>query len=185
MAMRTLLLRAMCCVVLLEIGPSEAVAHHVYFTFTQSVEVPGSVTLPAGRYEFRTVESTADRRVIEVRDASGKVHATILSVPAAQSASGRKAQVRLIEVSQFKPPAMLSWWDGDGVGYEVVYPQGQATRIGIASQTSVAMSLSPISTAAELKSAKVTRWKPLSVSTGTSASTPTDITGEIGSHGAR
>jgi hypothetical protein len=175
----------MCGAALLGIAPGDAVAHHVFFTFAQPVEVPGSVTLPAGRYEVRTIESTADRRVIEVRDAGGKVHATILSVPAAQSASGKKAQVRLIEVSQFKPPAMLSWWDGEGAGFEVVYPQGQATRIGIAAQTSVAMSLSPISTAAELKSAKVTRWKPASVSTGTSASTPTDITGEIGSHGAR
>jgi hypothetical protein len=177
-----------CAAVVMLGSPSDASAHHTYFTFSQAVQIPGNVTLPSGRYEFRIIQTTSTRRLIEVRDGNTeKLHATVFVVPAEHSGPSEKSQIRLTEARENEVPAVLFWWDGGGRrGYEFVYPREQALRLSRATRTSIAMSTLPMSTtAAELRSARVMRAEVGSEAVATTGTVPADVLGEVASHAER
>jgi len=173
--------------VLLLGSPGDVSAHHTYFTFTHPVEIPGNVTLPAGRYEFRIIQTTTTRRLVEVRDASTeKVYATVLTVPAEHSGRSENWQIRFAEVHENQTPVLLFWWDGGRrLGHEFVYPREQALRLSRASRASIAMRTSPMSTAADLRSARVMRTDASNEPVATTGTALADVLGEAGSHPAR
>jgi hypothetical protein len=39
-----------------------------FFTFSQPVQLPGDVTLPAGKYVFKLANSFSDRYIVHVMD---------------------------------------------------------------------------------------------------------------------
>jgi hypothetical protein len=185
MATRRFLAIALCCAAVLVLGGArDASAHHTYFTFTHPVEIPGNVTLPPGIYEFRTIQTTTTRRLVEVRDASTqKVYATLLAVPAEHSGRSESSQLRFAEVRDTQTPAVLFWWDGGRrLGHEFVYPREQALRLSRTARTSLAMSASPMSTTAELRSARVMRTEANHEPVATSGTAPADVRGEVGPH---
>lgn len=188
MATKRSLMMALCCAAVLVLGwPSDASAHHAYFTFSHSVEIPGDVTLPPGIYEFRIIQRTTTRRLVEVRDANTqKVFATLLSVPAEHSGPSDKWQIRFAQVRDNQTPAVLFWWDGGRRrGHEFVYPREQARRLSRATRMSIAMSTSPMSTGAELRSARVMRIEANNEPVATTGTAPADVLGEPGRHQER
>lgn len=163
---------------------SDALAHHTYFTFTQPVEVPGDVTLPPGRYEFRVVELLRDRRVVEVWDAKGQMlHATFLSMPAEHAGSLPEAKIRFVEGGEKQKMAVMFWWEGGGrTGLEPVYPKQQAARLSEKARTSIATSDSPLVTMRQMRTAQVSRADAGAQPAATSGTQPTDLAGEAGTH---
>src|SRR5687767_15230123 len=52
-----------------------------FFTFSQSVELPGK-TLPAGTYFFQLADSPSNRHIVKVMSQDRKeLHATLLAIP--------------------------------------------------------------------------------------------------------
>jgi hypothetical protein len=185
MATTRFLTRALWCAAVVVLGvPSDASAHHTYFTFTHAVEIPGNVTLPPGRYEFRIIQTTTTRRLVEVRDANTqKVYATVLAVPAEHSGPSEKSQIRFAEVRDSQTPAVLFWWDGGRRrGHEFVYPSEQALRLSRATRMSLAVSASPMSTRAELRPARVMRTDASTEPVATTGTAPADVVGEVAPH---
>ncbi|HEX9001495.1 MAG TPA: hypothetical protein VGB07_16430, partial [Blastocatellia bacterium] len=51
-------------------------------TFSQPVEVPGGIILPAGTYVFELVDSLSDRHIVRIfNKEKTHVYATILAIP--------------------------------------------------------------------------------------------------------
>jgi mRNA-degrading endonuclease toxin of MazEF toxin-antitoxin module len=165
-------------------GAGDASAHHTYFTFTHPVEIPGNVTLPPGTYEFRTIQTTTTRRLVEVRDASTeKVYATLLAVPAEHSGRSENSQLSIRGGSRHSDAGGVVLVDGGRrVGHEFVYPREQTLRLSRTARTSLAMSASPMSTTTELRSARVMRTEVNHEPVATSGTAPADVRGEVGPH---
>lgn len=104
--------------------------HRTYFTFDQPVALPG-VTLPAGKYLFRIIDTTSSRRIVQVLDADGrKPYAMLMSIPAQRSDVPSNPEVRFMETAANTPMALKTWWyPGTSFGYEFVYPKEQALRL--------------------------------------------------------
>lgn len=104
--------------------------NRTYFTFDQPVALPG-VTLPAGKYLFRIVDTTSSRRIVQVLDAEGKKpYAMLLSIPAQRSDTPSSPEVRFMETAATAPTALKTWWyPGTSIGYEFIYPKEQALRL--------------------------------------------------------
>jgi LPXTG-motif cell wall-anchored protein len=98
------------------------------FKFSGPVAMPG-VTLPAGQYIFRVVDSGG--RVVQVLSGDGtKSYAMFFSVPAERVAPADKPEVRFMETSAGMAPAVKTWWyPGERRGYEFIYPKEQARRL--------------------------------------------------------
>ena len=104
--------------------------NRTYFTFDQPVALPG-VTLPAGKYLFRIVDTTSSRRIVQVLDAEGKKpYAMLMSIPAQRSDVPESPEVRFMETAVNTPTALKTWWyPGKSIGYEFIYPKEQALRL--------------------------------------------------------
>jgi hypothetical protein len=96
------------------------------FTFSGPVAVPG-VTLPAGSYDFRLVETTS-RNVIQVLSANGDTsYAMFFGLPALRNDIPEGPELRFMETAEGVPAAIESWWyPGTRRGYEFIYPKDQA-----------------------------------------------------------
>lgn len=104
--------------------------YRTYFTFSAPVTLPG-VTLPAGRYLFRLADETTGRRVINVLSEDGrKSYAMLLSIPNQLPKPPQDPEIRFMETPPNMPPAVKTWWyPGKAIGYEFIYPRGQALQI--------------------------------------------------------
>jgi hypothetical protein len=105
-----------------------------YFTFSQSVALPG-VTLPAGTYMFRLADPDTTRRVIQVSDKQGtESYAMLLTVPAHRVDAAKDSEIRFLETPAGAPRAINAWWYvGDNTGYQFIYSKQQLAdmnRIG-------------------------------------------------------
>jgi LPXTG-motif cell wall-anchored protein len=98
------------------------------FRFSGPVAMPG-VTLPAGEYIFRLVDSGG--RLVQVLSGDGtKSYAMFFSVPAERLAAAEKPEVRFMETAAGMAPAVKTWWyPGERRGYEFIYPKEQARRL--------------------------------------------------------
>lgn len=133
--------------------------NRTYFTFDQPVALPG-VTLPAGKYLFRIVDSMSSRRIVQVLDAEGKKpYAMLMSIPAQRSDVPSSPEVRFMESAVNMPTALKTWWyPGTSIGYEFIYPKEQALRLAKNSSASVLTTKAAESdTTEEMKSADLAR----------------------------
>src|SRR5437764_7167399 len=101
-----------------------------YFTFSAPIALPG-VTLPAGRYEFRIVDTTSSRKVIQVLSDDGKKpFAMANTIPDQRRDPAKDATVAFYETQRGTPSAVKSWWyPGESIGYQFIYPRAQARQI--------------------------------------------------------
>jgi hypothetical protein len=73
------------------------------FTFSQPVELPG-VTLPAGTYAFKLLDSIADRSIVQVFDKDQrKLFATILAIPDYTPQASNKTIIKFSETTPGGP----------------------------------------------------------------------------------
>lgn len=92
-------------------------------TFSQAVELPGNVVLPAGTYVFKIADVTARRDVVLVYNA-GQDHlfATIFAIPEASITPFVKSSIGFEERGAGMPSAIHEWhFAGDFAGIEFVY----------------------------------------------------------------
>ncbi len=102
-----------------------------YFTFSAPVELPG-VTLPAGRYLFKLVDSPSNRHVVRVTsDDRKQLFATILAIPSySVSKPTDEPEIRFMEGPENAPHAVKLWiYPGRSTGHEFIYPREQALRL--------------------------------------------------------
>jgi hypothetical protein len=109
-------------------------------TFSGPVVVPsahskeGVVTLPAGTYIFRLLDSPSDRHIVEVTNTRGNhVYTTILSMNDYRVNASSKTVMYFTERQSGSPQAIKAWfYPGDNYGQRFVYPKAQATQIAAA-----------------------------------------------------
>jgi hypothetical protein len=108
------------------------------FTFSQPVELPG-VTLPAGTYAFKVLDSLADRNIVQVFDKDQrKLYATVLAIPDYTPQPSNKTIIKFSETTPGAPKAIKEWfYPGESMGWEFVYPKKRATELAKASNQSV------------------------------------------------
>ena len=76
------------------------------FTFSEPVELPG-VTLPAGTYVFKVLDSMSDRNIVQVFDKDEThLYATFLTIPDYRRQPSDKPIVRFSETAAGGPPAI-------------------------------------------------------------------------------
>ena len=99
--------------------------HRTHFTFSGPTSIPG-VTLPAGKYLFRTMGGGGD--VVQVLSADGTKSYAMFFVHRIELAeSPTKSEVRFLETAPGMPQALKAWWyTGNRDGFEFVYPKEQA-----------------------------------------------------------
>jgi len=97
------------------------------FTFNRPIALPG-VTLPAGEYLFRLVDTNTTRKVIQVLSGDGKTpYAMLHSIPDVRVEASHNPEVRFLETAKGNPSAVKTWWyPGERIGYEFIYPKEQA-----------------------------------------------------------
>jgi hypothetical protein len=108
-----------------------------FFTFSQSVELPGT-TLPAGTYFFQLADSPSNRHIVKVMSQDRKqLHATLLAIPYySTDRPSDEPQVRFMETPAQSANgaagtnAIKIWfYPGTSTGHEFIYPREQAMRI--------------------------------------------------------
>ena len=111
-----------------------------FFTFSQSVELPGK-TLPAGTYFFQLADSPSNRHIVKVMSQDRKeIHATLLAIPFySNERPSDEPQVRFMETpaqagnttaAGAGTNAIKIWfYPGNSTGHEFIYPRSQAMRI--------------------------------------------------------
>jgi hypothetical protein len=105
------------------------------FTFSQPVELPG-VTLPAGTYAFKLLDSIADRSIVQVFDKDQrKLFARILAIPDYTPQPSSKTIIKFSETTPGGPKAIKEWfYPGETIGWEFVYPKKRAMELAKASR---------------------------------------------------
>ena len=130
-----------------------------YFTFSQPVTLP-AITLPAGKYVFRIMDTTASRRVVQVQDARGRNYGLMWSIPIRADHIPGDAQVRFIEGLEGTVAAVRAWWyPGTSIGSEFIYPREQAMRLAERGRTSV-LTTSTTASATDIQDADLLRVSP-------------------------
>jgi hypothetical protein len=129
-----------------------------YFTFSGPIALP-SVTLPAGRYLFRIVDTTTSRKVIQVlSDDQKKPFTMVNTIPDTRRDAPKDATVAFYESARGTPAAVKSWWyPGETIGYQFIYPRGQAKQIAKATGQPVLTTKAESTKYEETKSAELTR----------------------------
>jgi hypothetical protein len=108
------------------------------FTFSQPVELPG-VSLPAGTYAFKVLDSLADRNIVQVWDKDQKkLYGTFLAIPDYTPNPSNKTIIKFSERTPGAPKAVKEWfYPGESMGWEFVYPKKRAMELAKASNQSV------------------------------------------------
>ncbi len=109
-------------------------------TFSGPVQIPsahskqGVVTLPAGSYIFKLLDSPSERHIVEVTNLRGDhVYSTILAVNDYRVNASSKTVMYFTERQAGTPQAIKAWfYPGDNYGQRFVYPKVQATQIAAA-----------------------------------------------------
>jgi hypothetical protein len=108
------------------------------FTFSQPVELPG-VSLPAGTYAFKVLDSLADRNIVQVWDKDQKkLYGTFLAIRDYTPNPSNKTIIKFSERTPGAPKAVKEWfYPGESMGWEFVYPKERAMELAKASNQSV------------------------------------------------
>jgi hypothetical protein len=113
-------------------------------TFTKPVETPGVhlagwSVLPAGTYVFRSMESQANRHIIQILSEDEKtVYTTILAIPNYRLQATDKTVITFSERPAGEPEALRAWfYPGRNWGEEFVYPKAKAIELAKTTQVPV------------------------------------------------
>jgi LPXTG-motif cell wall-anchored protein len=106
-------------------------------TFSGPVQIPGPnsknavITLPAGSYIFRLLDSSSNRHVVQVTNLRGDhVYSTILALNDYRLNASSKTVMYFTESKSGSPPPVKAWfYPGDNYGQRFVYPKAQAAQI--------------------------------------------------------
>lgn len=102
-------------------------------TFTAPVEVPGvdPQVLPAGKYVFKIVDSTANRHIVQIlNETEDEVYTTILAIPNYRLKAADETVISFEERPAGKPQALKAWfYPGMNFGQEFVYPKSRAVEL--------------------------------------------------------
>ncbi len=92
------------------------------FTFSAPVAIPDQV-LPAGSYEFKLVDSTANRNIVQVFSQDEKhLYGTFLTIPEGRSQPSGEPVITFEERPGDPPEAVKAWfYPGDETGHEFIY----------------------------------------------------------------
>jgi len=109
-----------------------------FLTFSGPVQVPG-MTLPAGTYMFKLADPEGGRRAIQIWDEKGtKMFTMLLTIPDEQPEAKDEPVVLFSERPSGAAQAVKSWfYPAERIGYEFIYPKGQAMKIAAATKTPV------------------------------------------------
>jgi len=121
---------AVCAAMIAGVARAETFDKRTVFTFSQPIALPG-VTLPAGDYLFRIVDTTTSRKVIQVLSGDGKTpYAMLHSIPEVRRDASGNPEVRFMETAKGHPNAVKTWWyPNETIGYEFIYPKVQARAL--------------------------------------------------------
>ena len=124
-------------------------------TIDKPIQVPNMV-LPAGKYVIRLRDSTSDRLVVQIYNATEQhLITTILAVPNYRLKPSERTVLTFWEMPPGQPPALRAWfYPGDKYGREFAYTEPVASQIA-------AVSHAPVPTAEMAKSAQMAN-RPLS-----------------------
>lgn len=134
MSKRTFLWAAMAfatlAVLIAGVARADTYDKRTVFTFNRPISLPG-VTLPAGEYLFRIVDTETSRKVIQVLSGDGKTpYAMLHSIPEVRRDASDKPEVRFMETAKGQPSAVKTWWyPNERIGYEFIYPKHQAQEL--------------------------------------------------------
>lgn len=131
-----------------------------YFTFSGPVAIPG-VTLPAGKYLFRLVD-TSSRDVVQVLSADGRQpYAMFFGRRAERPDPAPDPEIQFMETATGMPAAVQTWWyPGERSGYEFVYPKEQARRLARGTGQPVLTTVAETTTPPETGAADLARISP-------------------------
>ncbi len=120
------------------------------------------MTLPAGTYTFRIMDSNTNRNIVQVFNQDGtKLLTTLLAIPATRQEPSGDPVILFKETASTQAPALHYWYyAGDTAGNELVYPKSQAQQIANASGESVMAVDSTGTTIDDMKSGSVSRVSP-------------------------
>jgi LPXTG-motif cell wall-anchored protein len=108
-------------------------------TFTEPVELPGNVILPAGTYVFKLVDSGPNRYIVQVlNEREDHPIATFLTIKNLRMHETSKNTMTFKERAGGAPPALKVWWaPGEINGREFVYPKNRAVELAKQTQEPV------------------------------------------------
>ena len=114
-------------------------------TFSGPIQVPAAhqsakvMTLPAGTYVFRLVNSDGQRHIVQVTNPRGDhVYSTILAIPDYRVNASSKTTMYFSERKAGAPVPLKSWfYPGDNFGHRFVYPKAQAVQVAAATNQPV------------------------------------------------
>jgi len=131
------------------------------FTFNRPISVPG-VTLPAGKYMFRLVDTETSRKVVQVLDEHGKKpYAMLHTIPDIRRDESGTPEVRFMETAKGQPTAVKTWWyPNERIGYEFIYPKDQARRLAQAVVEPVLTTRQETTKVEETRTAELDRLTP-------------------------
>jgi hypothetical protein len=94
-----------------------------FVTFSQPVEVPGDVVLPAGAYVFKLLDSASNRHIVQIfNEDQNHIYATVLAIPNYRLQVTGKTVITFVERPAGEPQAIKAWfYPGDNFGQEFVY----------------------------------------------------------------
>jgi LPXTG-motif cell wall-anchored protein len=101
-----------------------------FVTFSQPVEVPGGVVLPAGAYVFKLMDSASNRHIVQIfNEDQNHVYATVLAIPNYRLRVTGKTVITFVERPAGEPQAIRAWfYPGDNFGQEFVYSKRRAAE---------------------------------------------------------
>lgn len=107
-------------------------------TFNQAVELPG-VTLPAGTYLFKLLETSTYRHVVQVTNTrEDKVYGTFLAIPNWKIKATSDTVVHFAERQKGAPEAVKGWFfPADQAGHEFVYPKPRAMQLAVVTHEAI------------------------------------------------
>lgn len=103
----------------------------IIITFSDSVELPGGVTLQPGKYVFKLQDSQNDRHIVLVQnDRENKTFAQIFAVNDFHLAQKGKVQTLFWETPSGQPKALRAlFWPGDQYGQAFLYKSDRAGQL--------------------------------------------------------
>jgi LPXTG-motif cell wall-anchored protein len=109
-----------------------------FVTFSAPVALPG-ITLPAGDYMFRLLNSQVNRNIVQIYDHDRtKLFTTVMAMPAQRNEVTGDTVITFREAPANSAPAVRYWYfPGDKFGQEFAYPKPQAMQIANANHTAV------------------------------------------------
>jgi len=109
-----------------------------YLTFSGPVQVPG-MTLDAGKYEFKLLNSSSDRYIVQIFNDSGQhLYTTLLAIPNYHMTTPDKTIVSFYEAPSGQAQPLKAWfYPGDNFGRQFVYPKSEAQLIAQAARENV------------------------------------------------